>query len=196
MDNKGIEFTTSAYGQGFGVKMYGVDEGSGQTSLRYAVRADNATFTDALTIKTSGNIGIGTLTPSEKFEVTGNGKFNGKVGIGTTTFSTNPLYSTYKLFVTGGILSDEVRVALSANGTWADYVFAKDYKLPTIKEVEKFIAKNNHLPNVPSAKQVKEEGINVGDMARIQQEKIEELMLYIIKQDKRIDALEAKLNNK
>lgn len=90
----------------------------------------------------------------------------GKVGIGTsTTFPSNPIYANYKLFVTGGILTDEVRVALSSSGTWADYVFAKDYKLLSIKEVEQFIAKNNHLPNVPSAKQVKEEGINVGDMA-------------------------------
>jgi hypothetical protein len=120
---------------------------------------------------------------------------NGQVLIGTTK-PTAATYANYKLFVQGGILTDEVRVKLSASGTWADYVFAKDYKLPSIKEVEAFIAKNNHLPNVPSAKQVQEEGINVAQMATIQQEKIEELMLYIIKQDKRIEALEAKLNNK
>ncbi len=124
-------------------------------------------------------------------------KLNGKVGVGAvTTFPTNSLYSNYKLFVTGGILTDEVRVALSASGTWADYVFANDYNLRPLSEVEAFIAKNKHLPNVPSAKQVKEEGINVGDMARIQQEKIEELTLYIIAQNKRIEALEAKMNNK
>lgn len=131
-------------------------------------------------------------------------KLNGAVGIGAvTTFPTNPLYANYKLFVTGGILTDEVRVVLSGSGTWADYVFAKDYKLPTIKEVEAFIAKNSHLPNVPSAKQVQEEGINIGDMARIQQEKIEELMLYIIELNKKseaqaqkIEALEAKMSNK
>lgn len=124
-------------------------------------------------------------------------KLNGKVGIGNvTTYPTNALYANYKLFVTGGILTDEVRVALSSAGTWADYVFAKDYDLKSISEVEKFIDENGHLPNVPSAAQVKEEGINVADMARIQQEKIEELMLYIIQQNKRIEALETKLNGK
>lgn len=124
-------------------------------------------------------------------------KLNAKVGIGAvTSFPTNALYTNYKLFVTGGILTDEVRVALSASGTWADYVFAKDYNLKPLSEVEAFIIQNKHLPNVPSAAQIKEEGINIGDMARIQQEKIEELTLYIIAQNKRIEALEAKMTNK
>lgn len=117
-------------------------------------------------------------------------KLNGKVGIGAVgTFPTNSLYSAYKLFVTGGILTDEVRVAASASGTWADYVFADDYNLKPLAEVEAFIAKNKHLPNVPSAAQVKEDGINLADMARIQQEKIEELMLYVIDQNKQIQEL-------
>ena len=124
-------------------------------------------------------------------------KMNGKVGIGAvTTFPTNPLYTNYKLFVTGGILADEVRVALSSGGTWADYVFEDDYKLKTLSEVEQFINQNGHLPNVPSAEQVKEEGINVAEMARIQQEKIEELTLYIIELNKKLEILEAKMENK
>jgi hypothetical protein len=131
-------------------------------------------------------------------------KLNGKVGIGgtaTTPFGNIPIsaggidITNYNLFVKGGILTEEVRVSL-VTSPWADYVFAKDYNLKPLSEVEAFIAKNNHLPNVPSAKQVKEEGINVGEMARIQQEKIEELTLYIIAQNKRIEALEAKMNNK
>lgn len=130
-------------------------------------------------------------------------KFHAKVAIGgnsTTPFGNFPTtaggvsVASYNLFVKGGILTDEVRVALSS--TWADYVFAKDYNLPTIAEVEKFIGENGHLPNVPSAKQVKEDGIELGEMAKIQQEKIEELMLYIIQQEKRIQALEAKTSRK
>lgn len=148
-------------------------------------------------ITSTGNIGIGTTNPTNKLEVIGNSKISGKVGIGNvTSFPTNTLYTNYNLFVKGGILTDEVRVALSSGGTWADYVFAKDYNLKPLSEVEAFIAKNKHLPNVPSAAQVKEEGINIGDMARIQQEKIEELTLYIIEQNKRIEALEAKMNTK
>lgn len=152
---------------------------------------------EKMRINGNGNLGIGTSTPTEKLDVVGNIKVSGKVGIGgvtTITFPSTSPYANYNLFVKGGIASDEVRVAL--NATWADYVFAKDYNLKPLAEVEAFITKNKHLPNVPSAAQVKEEGINVGDMARIQQEKIEELTLYIIAQNKRIEALEAKMNTK
>ncbi len=116
-------------------------------------------------------------------------KLNGKVGIGSvTTFPTTAgtvNVSGYKLFVTGGILTEEVRVNLrGTNGLWADYVFNKDYNLKPLSEVENFISENGHLPNVPSAQKVKEEGIELGEMAKIQQEKIEELTLYIIEQNK------------
>lgn len=109
-------------------------------------------------------------------------KFHGKVGIGgngTTAFGSFPTtagtvnVSAYNLFVKGGILTEEVRVNLTSG--WADYVFAKDYELKPLAEVESYIAANGHLPNVPSAKQVKEEGIELGEMSKIQQEKIEEL---------------------
>ena len=116
-------------------------------------------------------------------------KFHGKVGIGgntATAFGNFPSnsggvsVSNYNLFVKGGILTDEVRVSTS----WADYVFAKDYKLPTLQEVEKHIQEKGHLINIPSAQRVKEDGIELGEMAKIQQEKIEELTLYIIEQNK------------
>jgi len=107
----------------------------------------------------------------------------GKVGIAVSSFPTTAgsvNVSAYKFFVKGGILAQEIRVAT----TWADYVFAKDYKLPTLKEVEQHIVEKGHLINVPSAKQVEEDGISLGEMAKIQQEKIEELTLYIIEQNK------------
>ncbi|HEX8268726.1 MAG TPA: hypothetical protein VF581_02430 [Flavobacterium sp.] len=122
-------------------------------------------------------------------------KLNGKVGIGNVaTFPTiggNVNVANYNLFVSGGILTEEVRVALQTG--WADYVFEKDYNLKPLSEVEKYITENGHLPNVPSAKQVKNEGIELGDMARIQQEKIEELTLYLIQQNKEIEELKAQM---
>jgi len=120
-----------------------------------------------------------------------------KVGIGgmsnfpTTAGSVN--VSAYKLFVKGGILTEEVRVALSTNNGWADYVFANDYKLRSLPELEQYINTNGHLPNVPTAKQVKEDGIEVGQMANIHQEKIEELTLYAIAQNKQIEAQKSQL---
>jgi hypothetical protein len=119
-------------------------------------------------------------------------KFNGKVGIGYD-FGNYPTaagsvdVSGYNLFVKGGILTEEVRVSLQS--TWADYVFSKDYKLPSLFELEDFIETNGHLPNVPSAQTVKEDGIELGEMAKIQQEKIEELTLYIIQLNKEIENL-------
>jgi hypothetical protein len=122
-------------------------------------------------------------------------KLNGKVGIGAvTTFPTTAggvSVSTYKLFVSGGILTEEVRV--SAVGTWADYVFKKNYNLKPLSEVETFIKENGHLPNVPSAAQVESEGIALGEMSKIQQEKIEELTLYIIDQNKEIEKLKTQV---
>ena len=116
----------------------------------------------------------------------------GKVAVGTNNTPTNVNgadTSAYHLFVKGGMLTEEVRVRTG----WADYVFADDYNLKPLAEVESFIKENKHLPNVPSAKTVEEQGIELGDISRIQQEKIEELMLYIIQQEKRIKALEDKI---
>ncbi|RWW98819.1 hypothetical protein [Flavobacterium cerinum] len=107
----------------------------------------------------------------------------GKVGIAVSSFPSTAGsvdVSGYKFFVKGGILAEEIRVAT----TWADYVFEKDYQLPTLKEVEQHITEKGHLINVPSAKQVEENGISLGEIAKIQQEKIEELTLYIIEQNK------------
>jgi hypothetical protein len=98
----------------------------------------------------------------------------------TTAGSIN--VSAYSLFVKGGILTEEIRVALAS--TWADYVFKKDYKLPSLQAVEKHIQEKGHLINVPSADEVASNGINLGEMSKIQQEKIEELTLYIIEQNK------------
>ncbi|MGX7667554.1 hypothetical protein [Flavobacterium pedocola] len=114
-------------------------------------------------------------------------KFNAKVGVGYNfgnypTTAGGASLSNYNLFVKGGILAEVVRVNLQSS--WADYVFNKEYKLPTLEEIEKHIAEKGHLPNVPSAQKVKEEGIELGEMAKIQQEKIEELTLYIIEQNK------------
>lgn len=119
----------------------------------------------------------------------------GKLAIGgMTTFPSTAgsvNVSNYKLFVKGGILTEEVRINLATG--WADYVFAEGYKLPSLLEVEKYIAANGHLPNVPSAKQVKEDGIELGQMANIQQEKIEELTLYAIEQNKQIETQKSQL---
>lgn len=103
---------------------------------------------------------------------------NGNVGIGTAT-------PTYKLSVNGNIRSKEVVVETG----WADYVFNKDYKLLPLELLEKFIQQNNHLPNIPPAKEVEEKGLSLGDMQKKMMEKIEELTLYLIQSNKQMETM-------
>jgi len=72
------------------------------------------------------------------------------------------------------------RVKVCAGNGWCDYVFDKDYKLTSLIDVEKYIKANNHLPDVPSAKEVANSEIDLFEMQKIQMKKIEELMLYVI----------------
>jgi hypothetical protein len=107
-------------------------------------------------------------------------KGNGSIGIGTD----NPL-ATYKLSVNGNIRAKKVVVETA----WSDYVFDKDYPLRSLSSLESFINQNKHLPEVPSAKEVEEKGISVGDNQALLLKKIEELTLYIIQQDKKINTV-------
>jgi hypothetical protein len=101
------------------------------------------------------------------------------------------LPSGYKLYVENGILTEKVKVALKSSVNWADYVFNKDYKLKPLAEVEQFVTTNKHLPGVPSATQlVNEGGIDVAQMLSKQMEKIEELTLYLIELNKKVEKLE------
>jgi hypothetical protein len=87
-------------------------------------------------------------------------------------------------------------ININASIGWCDYVLAPDYKLRSLSEIEAFIKENQHLPEVPSEKEVYENGIAVTEMLQIQMKKIEELTLYTIQQQKEIDALKALLTNK
>lgn len=123
----------------------------------------------------SGNVGIGTANPSEK------------------------------LTVKGKILCGEVEVVMESTIP-ADYVFQKyytgasalkaDYVMPSLEEVEAFTKANHHLPEIPSAATIKEEGLQLKEMTTLLLQKVEELTLYTIEQEKRIKSLETKLVEK
>ena len=98
------------------------------------------------------------------------------------------------LNVFGGIISDSVRVAL--NISWADYVFGSNYTLKPLQELRTYIDINNHLPNIPSAEEVKINGIEIAAMDAKLLEKIEELYLYIFQQQKQIDELKRMIQEK
>lgn len=106
---------------------------------------------------------------------------SGNVGIGTT----NP---QSKLAVNGTVTAKSVVVTTSG---WADYVFEDEYRLRPLSEVDAFIEKEGRLPGIPKAAQVAESGVDVGEMQVKLLEKIEELTLYVIQQQKQIAALTA-----
>jgi hypothetical protein len=98
-----------------------------------------------------------------------------------------------KLFEISANGTTFVKGLVVSQGGWPDYVFEDGYALKSIKEVEKYIEENKRLPGVPSEAEITKNGLNVGDMQKIQMEKIEELTLYLIKQEKTIKDLEQRL---
>ena len=108
-----------------------------------------------------------------------------RVGIGTM----NP---DSRLTVNGHIHATEVRVDLNIPAP--DYVFADDYKLLSLKETEEYINANHHLPEVPSAKVMEKEGVNVSEMNMLLLKKVEELTLHMIEMQKEIERLKAQSN--
>lgn len=107
----------------------------------------------------------------------------GTVGVGTASTG------VHKLAVEGSIGARRVKVNQTG---WADFVFSPDYKLPALDEVEKYINENQHLPEIPSAAEVQKEGLDLGEMNKKLLQKVEELTLYLIEQQKVISALQTK----
>ncbi|WP_305982256.1 hypothetical protein [Roseivirga thermotolerans] len=116
-------------------------------------------WSDGLTVYAGGRIGIGTTSPSEKLEVNGNALFQ------------------------GNIESMKVKVTQDP-GNWPDYVFSTNFKLRTLTELETYIQQNQHLPEVPSAKEIEANGQDLGDIQAVLLKKIEELTLYLIQENK------------
>lgn len=112
----------------------------------------------------------------------------GNLAVGTTVVP-----SGYKMSVDGKIIAEELRIQNST--AWPDFVFKSDYKLPTLLDVKKHIENHHHLIDVPSAKEIDEKGIVVGEMQNVLLRKVEELTLYILDLQKQIDQLKATKND-
>ncbi|CAM1351612.1 hypothetical protein [Tenacibaculum halocynthiae] len=127
---------------------------------------DNNHVGGAIAIRTGGTANVDFIVNSD-----------GKVGIGTTTTG------NHKLAVEGSIGAREIKVEASG---WSDFVFEKNYNLPTLTEVEKHIKEKGHLKDIPSAKDVEKNGFFLGEMDAKLLQKIEELTLYTLQQEKRL----------
>ncbi|MFT3827202.1 MAG: hypothetical protein QM731_24965 [Chitinophagaceae bacterium] len=114
---------------------------------------------------------------------------NGNIGIGTVNISD----ATYKLFVESGIRTRRVKV--DQVSPWPDYVFKPGYNLLSLTQLEEYIQKHNHLPEVPSAAEVANEGIELGDNQAVLLKKIEELTLYVIEQNKKMEEQQKRIES-
>lgn len=181
---------------GYGIGVYG--EGGWMGIRGFANGTTYSSFVYGVYGSASGTTGVGTrigvygtasggLTNWAGYFGSGSVYIANDLRIGTTTQATG-----YDLSVNGKIACTEVLVQALAN--WPDYVFAPDYNLMSLSSLEESINKNNHLPGIPSASQVESEGIQLGDMQVRLLEKVEELTLHLINQDKQIRQLQAEIS--
>ena len=159
--------------------------------VNYAVTGTNSYglyFTGEGMNYVSGRLGIGKQIPdaNAQLDVAGNIYSSGKVMIGVTSPSA-ALLTDYSLAVNGSALFTKAVVKL--NASWPDYVFSKNYELPTLASIEKYINENSHLPGVASAKEVEKNGVDLGDNQTVLLKKVEELTLYMIELNKKVEAL-------
>lgn len=145
----------------------------------------NATISNAYGVRISTN-GYKKATVLNRYDLyasteSAKNYFAGNVGIGTKS------PGTWKLAVNGNIRAKEIKVETG----WSDFVFYDDYELPTLKEVEEHINTYGHLKDIPSAAEVEKNGIKLGEINSRLLQKIEELTLYTIEQEKKIEQLES-----
>jgi hypothetical protein len=173
-------FQTTVAGNVGGIALYE----TGNT--KYGLSVNNQGFLDISGNQaTSGGIrffnGTDNTAPTERMRITS----SGNVGIGIT----NP---QAKLAVNGTIQAKKVKVTTSG---WADFVFEKNYVLKPLSEVEAFIIANKHLPEVPSASEVANNDLDLGEMNKVLLQKVEELTLYLIAMEKENKLQKERVNN-
>jgi|GEM_PF-1440978 len=178
-------FSVTAPGYGYGVRgtggyrgVYGLGEGGDYAGSVYGVQGATSGTGVGTRIGVFGSATGGATNWASYF--VGNSYVSGDMRIGTTDGATG-----YKLSVNGKIICTEARVQAIAN--WPDYVFEENYALMSLEDLETFLATEKHLPGIPSADELIEaEGFDLGDMHKMTIEKVEELTLYIIAQNKRL----------
>ena len=164
------------------LRLEGQGKISTQGSLSIYLDDNDNSSSESFVVRNSDNTSIMKISENNNHYILGN------MAIGSTTNATG-----FKLSVDGKMAAEEVRVELSAN--WPDYVFKEDYPLMPLDQLKNQIISIGHLPGMPSAGEVEDSGISLGEMNRLLLEKIEELTLHAIQLNERISNLEKSENN-
>ncbi len=170
-----LSFVKTAHSHNYGGALLWISDNLNNTDKRFAQINGNIT-------NGGGNISFNTRKDSDSPGFFNSMIFNENGNLGLGTNSPNG----WRLAVNGKIRAKEIKVETE----WSDFVFYDNYKLPTLHEVERHIKEKGHLKDIPSAKEVEENGIYLGEMDSKLLQKIEELTLYTIQQEKKINKLE------
>lgn len=186
-EDNAIAFAVDRFGNGNVFEIKG--NGDFWTSQSAAIGADNH---QDVQLRVKGSKQVGFCVEQDYYSTDSDG-YGIKTIVAHDNVKAVGVYSNtaqedvFKVMGDGKVWATEIEVHVLP---FPDYVFEKNYDLKELKEVEHFIKKNEHLPNMPSAKDVEKNGIGLGELTRLQQEKIEELTLYIIELEKRMSKLE------
>ena len=139
-----------------------------------------------MSLLNNGSVGIGTTSPnaSAKLDVNGNIFSSGKILIGINDVAKA---TTYSLAVNGDAIFNKVRIVAASH--WADYVFEDSYSLMPLSDLAKYIKVNKHLPDVPTTADVEKEGTDIGNTQTLLLKKVEELTLYLIELNQKVESL-------
>lgn len=197
-----------------GMVGHGTDDQQSEASGRMAFYTASKVFPNTplierMRIDENGNVGIGNSNPNTKLVVDGITTINAPAvdwGYGLRLMASRDLTKVFTVHNNGGpeifaiygngtvnakkVYAEDIQVLASSYGQpWPDFVFEKEYELPSLYHVEEYIEENGHLENIPSAAEVSEDGISLGEMNAKLLQKIEELTLYVIQQKKEQDTL-------
>ncbi|WCT13667.1 hypothetical protein [Mucilaginibacter jinjuensis] len=168
--NSALEFVNhTSYTNSYGIRFsIDIDHGAPGLNLQYAPSTSDYA---SLNYKTGLHLDL-----------------SGNIAIGTTLHPAG-----YKFAVAGSAIAESVTVQLQSE--WPDFVFDKHYTLRSLTELKSFIDQNHHLPEMPAAKQVASEGINLGELGKVQTKKIEELTLYLIEKDEEVKKQQTQIDS-